>query len=335
MVGVGLEVNVDYLGARAIDLAGQVVAERIVPLNGQQPTPTDPADDDGGPVAGVAPQPDPGETLARLVEVLRLVRRAAARRGARIVGAALALPGPVDRPLGPLRFAPNLGWTDLDVAGIRTGLTRTPRVRLDNEASLAARAELQARRGAAAPAGGFLYVSGGIGIGAGIVEPLGLYRGLHGWAGELGHVAVYPGGKLCPCGATGCLEQYAGRWAIAAAAGLPPRTSAARMAELAAEGRPPVVAALRQAGEALGVALAGAVNLVDIPTVVLGADLAILAPFVAPPIARQLRQRVLASRWSPVGQTVVPSAAPPLPALTGAALTVTDLVAADPLAYLP
>jgi predicted NBD/HSP70 family sugar kinase len=255
-----------------------------------------------------------------------------------------------------LRLAPNLGWKHLDIADCLDPLLGTPLVRVDNEASLAARAELFARGPAAPPQGastapvaqsaraegevgspalasGFIYVSGGIGIGAGIVEPGGLYAGAHGWAGEIGHVAVYPHGRPCRCGSTGCLEQYAGRRAIAVDAGLAAGTPVVQIARLAAARQPRVLGALRAAGTALGIALAGAVNLTDIPAVVLGADLGLLAPHLRETITAELRRRVLAFRWSG-GETVLSSLAPVLPAMTGAALTVTDGVAADPVAYL-
>jgi predicted NBD/HSP70 family sugar kinase len=316
MVGLGLEVNVDYLGARAIDLAGEVIAERIEP-------------DD---FSGRAPE----DVLGELARVCRTVRAAATRRHARVLGAALAVPGPVDRPLGPLRLAPNLGWVDVDVATPLGRALRVPLFKVDNEASLAARAELAARDSstASALAKGFIYVSGGIGIGAGIVEPGGVYGGAHGWAGEIGHVAVYPNGRVCRCGSKGCLEQYAGRRAIAAGAGLGADTAAAAIAQRAGDGHPPTLAALHRAGVALGIALAGAVNLMDIPAVVLGADLALLAPYVSDDVAAQLRQRVLALHWSGRSEAVLPAVAPALPAMTGAALIVTDSVVSDPAAYL-
>jgi predicted NBD/HSP70 family sugar kinase len=160
-----------------------------------------------------------------------------------------------------------------------------------------------------------------------------MYAGAHGWAGELGHVAVYPQGRECRCGATGCLEQYAGRRAIATGAGLAANTGVEELGLLAAGDHREVLRALRLAGTALGIALAGAVNLVDIPVVVLGGDLAVLSTYVSGPIAAELRRRVLASRWSADG-AVLASVAPALPAMTGAALAVTDRVAGDPAAYL-
>jgi predicted NBD/HSP70 family sugar kinase len=316
VVGLGLEVNVDYLGARAIDLTGEVIAEQVVP------------DDFGG--------SDPDQALAALAQAAKSVQRGALKRGARIVGAALAVPGPVDRPLGPLRLAPNLGWSNVDVAAILARLMPVRLIRVDNEASLAARAESAARAAAAswAPTDGFIYVSGGIGIGSAIVEGPDMYAGAHGWAGELGHVTVYPDGRACRCGATGCLEQYAGRRAVAVSSGLPPTTSGAELANLAAAGRVPVRSALADAGRALGIALAGTVNLVDIPTVVLGGDLAVLAPYLAAPITAELSNRVLASHWAPDSGAVLAAMALDLPAMTGAGLAVVDHVAADPAAHL-
>ncbi len=47
------------------------------------------------------------------------------------------------------------------------------------------------------------------GIGVGIIIDKNLYTGLNGNAGEFGHTIVERGGRLCPCGNRGCLEQYA------------------------------------------------------------------------------------------------------------------------------
>ena len=84
------------------------------------------------------------------------------------------------------------------------------------------------------------YVSGEIGIGAGIVLDGALYRGARGWSGEIGHVPVHPDGPPCRCGARGCLEQYAGQEAILRAAGVPDDRVArlAQLADRAAAGDP-------------------------------------------------------------------------------------------------
>ena len=66
----------------------------------------------------------------------------------------------------------------------------------------------------------FLYVSGGIGVGAGIVLGGRLFHGAGGRAGELGHVVVDPAGPRCTCGGRGCLEREAGLETLCRAAGV-------------------------------------------------------------------------------------------------------------------
>ena len=139
-----------------------------------------------------------------------------------------------------------------------------------------------------------------------------LFRGTHGWGGEIGHLAIRPDGPPCSCGARGCLEQLAGQEAILRAAGLSNRAGTTmagqpgvdRLVELAESGRPDLLAALDEAGSALGIAVAGVINLIDVGTVVLGGLYAALAPWIAPPVEREIAGRVLAHRWAPVSVTV-------------------------------
>ncbi|WP_145523551.1 ROK family transcriptional regulator [Virgibacillus sp. SK37] len=47
------------------------------------------------------------------------------------------------------------------------------------------------------------------GIGAGIIMDDQIHKGFNGYAGEMGHMIISPGGKKCPCGNNGCWELYA------------------------------------------------------------------------------------------------------------------------------
>jgi predicted NBD/HSP70 family sugar kinase len=47
------------------------------------------------------------------------------------------------------------------------------------------------------------------GIGLGFIINGGLFKGFHGYAGEIGHMIVVPNGLPCRCGNLGCWEQYA------------------------------------------------------------------------------------------------------------------------------
>uniref|UniRef100_UPI0015F0C845 ROK family protein n=1 Tax=Streptomyces phytophilus TaxID=722715 RepID=UPI0015F0C845 len=148
----------------------------------------------------------------------------------------------------------------------------------------------------------FLHVSAEIGIGAAVVMDGELLRGAHGFAGELGHVPVRPQGRPCVCGGRGCLEQYAGEEAVLRASGIGPAHARAAhpgpggriamLAARAADGDARVRAALREAVGALGVAIAGAVNILDPEAVVLAGALAGLAPWVVPAVERELGRRV-------------------------------------------
>ena len=166
---------------------------------------------------------------------------------------------------GRVQHAPNLpGWTDVPVGAELTGLLGIPVVQVTNEADLAALAALRfgpfGAAGPGRPGPTFLFVSGGIGVGAGIVLDGRLFRGVGGRAGELGHVVVEPDGRRCRCGGRGCLEQAAGQEALLRA------TGTATVDDLLA--RP--AAAIDPTARALGVALAGAVHLLDVRTVILG-----------------------------------------------------------------
>lgn len=297
--GLGLEINVDYLAACVVDLTGSVRHRH-----------TRPVDQRGRP---------PEQVMA---DVAAMAARAASATGLPLAGARLAVPGLV-RADGLVRVAPNLGWREVDAAALLAGRPDWPglTIAVDNEANLAALGEL-ATDGAP---GSFVYVSGEVGIGAGIVLAGHLFRGARGFSGELGHVPVHPDGPRCGCGARGCLEQYAGQEAILRAAG--PGTpawpadgtgpaGAARapgpagtatgpgtideLADAARRGGPHARAALHQAGTALGVALSGVVNLLDLDAVVLGGTFATLAEWLVEPVEAQLRARVLTARFAPV-----------------------------------
>lgn len=153
-----------------------------------------------------------------------------------------------------------------------------------------------------------------------------LLRGTRGFAGELGHVPVRPDGPACACGGQGCLEQYAGEKAVLRAAGVEPgEDRVGLLAGRAAEGDEDVRRALREAGTALGIALTGAVNLLDPEGVVLGGALAGLAPWLVPSLREELARRTA----GPACPVAVSELGPQGP-LLGAAHSVVRAVLDDP-----
>lgn len=286
--GLGVEIGVDAVGACVVDLTGAVRAQRVVHSHHR----------DDVPATGLAT----AEALA--AEVV-------AEAGLAIAGAAVALPGVVGAD-GVLVRAPNLPrWVDVavgDELGNRLGLA----VQAGNEADLAALAELWSGGPPNA-----VHVSGGIGVGAGIVLGGRLFRGAGGRAGEIGHVVVAPDGPPCSCGGRGCLETAAGLEALLRASGTPDLES------LVTASPPDVLAA---AGRALGVALAGAVNLLDVPAVVLGGIYPRCGAVLLDAVRAELAARVVSRpavdvRFSALG---------PDAALRGAATAVVHELLADP-----
>jgi predicted NBD/HSP70 family sugar kinase len=298
--GLGMEINVDYLAVCLLDLAGTVRHRAHLTTDQRGRT--------------------PAQTWSGLSALAKAASKAAAAEGLAIVGATVALPGLVSGHSAgqEVKIAPNLGWHETPVPARIDGIAVTA----GNEANLAAFGELHATG-----LSSFVYVSGEIGIGAGIVVNGDLFRGTQGWAGELGHVTVDPAGPQCTCGSQGCLEQYAGEDAIRSACG-----PGLDLELRARNADPATLKALEHAGTALGVALSSAVNLLDLPVVVLGSHLAPLVPWLKAPIERELKQRVITSRWS--SPEVVPSALGADAAVIGAARTVTEAIIANPAAHL-
>jgi predicted NBD/HSP70 family sugar kinase len=193
----------------------------------------------------------------------------------RVVGVGLGVPAPVDRSTGAVRSTSILpGWAGVRPAEELSARLRLP-VRLDNDANLGALGEL--RHGAARGAADVLYVKVASGVGAGIVLDGELFRGADGVAGELGHVALDPVGRICRCGNRGCLETLASTAAVARAlapggpdpAGVPARVEA---------GDPAARAAAAEAGRAVGRALGALWTALDPELVVVGGELGAASP---------------------------------------------------------
>ncbi|MER6267412.1 ROK family transcriptional regulator [Streptomyces sp900105755] len=298
--GLGAEVGVDHLAVCAVDLRGEVRARAVR--------------------HGANRGRDPRPVLAELTGLVRRVAADAEQHGLWPAGLAVAVPGLVARDGHTVVHAPNLDWHGTDLAALLpAGLPLT----VDNEANFGALAELWL--GDATPRD-FLHVSAEIGIGAAVVVDGQLLRGRRGFAGELGHVPVHPDGPRCACGGRGCLEQYAGEEAVLRAAGLESREDAVGLlAQQAGADHEGVRRALEDAGTALGIALTGAVNLLDPESVVLGGALAGLAPWLLPSLEAELADRTTGPAC-PVSVSRLGSEGP----LLGAAHSVIRAVLDDP-----
>lgn len=309
-VALGLELNVDHLAFAAVDLLGRVRDEGYVQHDNRSRTATD--------------------TIAALAELVRGSLDRIRDDGLLPVGATLGLPGLVDPGRGVLLLAPNLGWQDVAVAERLDHALDSPgfAIGVENEANLAAIAE--GWQGAGQDHPDFMYVSGYIGVGAGIITNGQLHRGATSFGGEFGHMTLEFDGPPCACGSRGCVEAVVGLEALLRQAGHAPTEAddeptdagalpapARRLIAAAQRGEPRTLEALEELGGKLGAGLGSAINLLGSKAVVLGGYYAALYPWLRDPIEQQLRTRVLAAPWSPV--EVLRSEIPEAAAVRGAA----------------
>lgn len=114
---------------------------------------------------------------------------------------------------GCIEFAPNLPWKGvIPLAQMLTDKLNIP-VALTNDANAAAIGEMT--YGAARGMKDFIVITLGTGVGSGIVINGQLVYGHDGFAGELGHTTIIPGGRMCGCGKKGCLEAYTSATGVA------------------------------------------------------------------------------------------------------------------------
>jgi predicted NBD/HSP70 family sugar kinase len=248
----------------------------------------------------------------------------------RVLGVGVAVPGLVERATGTVTLAPHLAWRDEPFAARVGEATGYPCV-VANDARAAMVAELWF--GAGRGRTDLVYLNGSAsGIGGGVVsggEPL---RGRHGYAGELGHTVVNPGGFACHCGRTGCLETEVTRAGLLAVLGLDDASAETLGAALSAGvSRPEVQAEVERQLSWLTQALADTVNVLDPELVVLGGFLAELAAVSGDELTERVRRTGFAALSA--GVEIVPAALGSDLLMIGAAELIFSRLLADPQAY--
>lgn len=185
-----------------------------------------------------------------------------------MVGIGMGVVGLVDVKRGVVKRAPSLGWENVPLHDLLAEQLAAP-IAIENNVRAMAFGEALLGNGRAWSDFAFVYV--GTGIGAGLIIDGRLYRGVHGGAGEIGHITVDPSGEMCSCNNRGCLETIAAEPAIVRNARLhgieldvteeSPKEAVQALVALSRKHNEVAREVVKNCGESLGIALA---NLVDI-----------------------------------------------------------------------
>jgi predicted NBD/HSP70 family sugar kinase len=225
-------------------------------------------------------------------------------QGKPLVGIGVAVPSPVD-PSSPDRLSNTVlpawkGRLGLEELSVKLDVP----LLVDNDANLGALAEHW--WGSCKDIDNISYIKIATGIGSGHIIGGEIYRGATGVAGEIGHMAIDPHGKVCLCGLRGCLVTMAGGAALKSRAwellaeypdsilsGKDITISSIENAAL--NGDSLALQVVNEAAEHIGIAVASLLNLLNPAVVVMGGDFARLGELVLAPLRKMITSRTLVS----------------------------------------
>jgi glucokinase len=233
----------------------------------------------------------PADVAKQMAAAMNEAAKAAGTTSDALKGVGVGSPGAINAANGTVASARNLpGWDgSFELGPTLSEQLGTP-VFLGNDVQVGIDAEFEL--GAGRPYHSLIGVFWGTGVGGGLILDGKLWKG-RGGAGEIGHMVVERGGRKCPCGNKGCLEAYAGRAAMEARARAKikdghksdlikimehkgrERFTSAVWAAAVEQGDDLAVKLIDDAVVALGVGIASAMNLLDVPAVLIGGGLGV------------------------------------------------------------
>ena len=281
--------------------------------------------DDAGSVVAEHRVATPKGADAVMDALAEVARELVSVTGEQPEGVGVGVPGLVDSD-GVLHVSANLPGVlmlrirdELD-RRLTASMKESVRLRVENDASCAAWGEFTS--GAARGVHTAIMVTQGTGIGGGIIAGGRLYRGAHGFGGEIGHMVVDPDGPACPCGKHGCWERYASGSALGAlarhavegqgpeerivalAGGSVDAVRGEHVSAAAAEGDPTAVLVLREFAWWVALGLANLVELVDPERIVLGGGLVEAGAVVLEPTRKAFNEMIQGSEHRPLVEIV-------------------------------
>jgi glucokinase len=224
-----------------------------------------------------------------------------------LAGIGVGSPGPLELPAGRLHHPPNLpGWDGFHLLGEMEKRLRLT-VAVESDANVAVLAEYTLGLGMELGVDSLCMLTLGTGVGNGIILEGKLWHGATGMGGEAGHMTIDPEGPVCGCGNSGCLEVCAAATALVSAAerkiatgqapglaqlkGNGAALTALDLAQAARQGDPDALSIYRQTGRALGIGIAGLINILNLPLYVVGGGVAKSWDLLSPSLFEELERR--------------------------------------------
>jgi len=211
-----------------------------------------------------------------------------------VLGVGVGLPGYIDRNTGKVLGAENLGWFGVEAGRLLRKRLSFP-FYYENNAKLSALAETWAFKPGSKRLVNFVFVTMRGGLGTGVIVNGQILQGAYSGAAEFGHTILYPDGRRCPCGNSGCWEQYASDLALCRAysqqnGGTHPEADA--IVRLAREGDAVALRILRETAHHIGLGFVNLVMALNPEAIVVGDYLAAGWDLVGDVVWSVLRSRV-------------------------------------------
>ncbi|WP_026672602.1 ROK family protein [Alkalihalobacterium bogoriense] len=273
---IGIDIGVNYILAILTDLQGGICDERLIKVKDLTLS----------------------QTIDILFSVIDELMLHVPTSPYGVVGIGVGVPGTVSRS-GKILLAPNLNWKDIDLKEVIESQYNIP-VKIVNEANAGAHGEK--RFGAGQPFNNIVYISGGIGIGVGLILNGKLYKGHNGLSGELGHMTINMNGPLCNCGNKGCWELYASENALIKMALTQEiftendeDLSLEKLVKLAEEGDEKTISLIESLSEFLAIGMNNIINTFNPEQIIIGNRLVALQPWIENALKEKLAKNVLAA----------------------------------------
>ena len=178
MHAIGIDIGGTKIAGALVDQDGNIIREEKVPT----------------------PASNSDAVVDAVIELIELLAE-----GQKVLGAGVAVAGFIDANQSEVLYAPNLSFRNEPFKAKLEAKTSLP-ILVENDANAAGWAEY--RYGAGRGFKHMTMLTIGTGVGGAVISNSRMQRGGFGIAGELGHIRVVPDGRLCGCGAHGCIEQY-------------------------------------------------------------------------------------------------------------------------------